>query len=128
MKKLFLILAVILGTASAWAQNPEFASTLKKASANLPAQTTEGMTLNSIAESNNNIVYSYVVADDVFANLKTMQDIFRDAMVAELVSSPDAINKEVLSKCKSLNVNIVQNFSNSKGDKITITITPKDMN
>lgn len=128
MKKILLILAIIAGFATVRAAEPttseEIATLLNS---RCPINYNDGMLLQNVLLKDNNFIFVYQIPDDMYANMSSLGAILHDSLVAEMVSSPDKDVQKLIDLCKKANSNILQRFSDTKGNAFTITITTEDI-
>ncbi len=128
MKKILLIMALLAGAASLHAAEPatneEMASLLDS---RCPVNYNDGMLLENVKLKDNNFVFVYQIPDNMYANMSSLGPILHDSLVAEMVSSPDKEIQQLIAMCVKLGSNILQRFSDSKGNAFSFTITTNDL-
>ena len=128
MKKILAIMALALMAFGAKAQTQAAApEAVAKVNAGCPKSIGEGCTLESVTLGDGAVVFAYNVSDEMFGNLEPMKDILHDTMVAEIMSTPDAAMKQLVTYCVSSGKGIVQRFVSPKGTSFDLRIAPGEM-
>lgn len=128
MKKILMILAMLAGAASIHAAEPatnqDMATLLNS---RCPINYNDGMLLENVTLDDNNFVFVYQIPDNMYANMSSLGPILHDSLVAEMVSSPDKDIQQLIEMCKKSGSNIMQRFTDTKGNAFNITITAEDI-